>query len=208
MAIPDEELVGKALAGDEDAFRLLYEKYRTSVFTAAYRILLDYEEPRDATQDIFITIYRSLTKWNPKRARFLPWIYKIATNRAIDLWRVKQRLVEIPLTKMSEMPSSPYREELRSPEKNVENKERQTVILRLLDSLPDLQRRFIVMRFYEGLKLREIAEKEGFKLGTVKVVLHRAIKAMRSNLSRLHKNWHVNFKGTPMQDLALGIYEN
>jgi RNA polymerase sigma-70 factor (ECF subfamily) len=186
--IPDEELVERSLRGEEDAFRRLYERYRRPVYAAVCRIILDPEEARDATQEIFITIYRSLALWSPQRARFFPWIYRVATNRAIDHWRIRRRRAELQLTEISEMQStgaSLYGGAARPMERTLEHKERAAEVRRFLEDLPQPQRRFFVLRYCDGLKLREIAEKEGYKLGTVKSSLHRAINAMRRKLRGL-----------------------
>jgi RNA polymerase sigma-70 factor (ECF subfamily) len=187
--IPDEELVERSLKGEEDAFRHLYERYRRPVYAAACRIILDPEEARDATQEIFFTIYRSLARWSPHRARFSPWIYKVATNRAIDYWRVRRRRAELQLAEVSEMPSSgaPHcRGTARQTERSLEYRERAAEVRQCLQELPQPQRQFFILRYCDGLKLREIAEKEGYKLGTVKSSLHRATQAMRRKLRHIN----------------------
>jgi RNA polymerase sigma-70 factor (ECF subfamily) len=194
-AIPDEELVERSLNGEEDAFRLLYEKYRQPVYSAVYRIVPYPEEARDVTQEIFIAVYRSLATWNPQRARFLPWIYRVATNRAIDCWRRRQRRAEVPLSEISETHAaglSSCRETMESIERTMEHKERVTEVRRFLEALPQPQRQFIILRYCDGLKLKEIADKEGYKLGTVKSVLHRATHTMRLKLMRLYRHRPVH----------------
>jgi RNA polymerase sigma-70 factor (ECF subfamily) len=187
-AIPDEELVERSLRGEADAFRNLYERYRLPVYAAVCRIILDPEEARDATQEVFITVYRSLALWSPRRARFSPWIHKVATNRAIDHWRIRRRRAELQLTLTSERESKRASDCWSAAwrvERSLEHKERAAEVRRFLDGLPQRQRRFVVLRYFDGLKLREIAEKEGYKLGTVKSALHRATKAMQSELRRV-----------------------
>lgn len=186
-AVPDEELVERSLRGEADAFRRLYERYRRPIYIAVCRIVLDPEDARDATQEIFITVYRSLAHYDSRRARFFPWIYRVATNRAIDFWRVRRRRSEVPLPDTSE---TSYRGALvergskRAMERILEHKERAAEVRRFLEELPQPQRRIFVLRYYDGLKLREIAEKEGYKLGTVKSSLHKATRTMRRKLKK------------------------
>ena len=185
-AVSDEELVERSLRGEEEAFRFLYERYRRPVYAAVCRIVRDREEARDTTQEVFITVYRSLSLWNPRRARFSPWIYRIAVNRAIDYWRIQKRRAERQLTESAETLSSCaalYWGRMRSIERNLENRARAAEVRRFLEELPQPQRRFFILRYYEGLKLREIAEQENCKLGTVKSSLHRAVQVMRRKLS-------------------------
>ena len=187
--IPDEELVERSLRGEEDAFRNLYERYRHPVYAAVYRVVLDHEEAQDATQEAFISVYRSLAVWSPQRANFLPWIYRVATNRAIDYWRVRQRRAEVPLTETSDMKSgvaSRYRRTMEPVERTVEKEKRIAEVRHCMEALPQPQRRFMVLRYCEGLKLKEIADKERCKIGTVKSVLHRATHTLRLKLRRLY----------------------
>jgi len=73
---------------------------------------------------------------------------------------------------------------MRAVERKLEHRERAAEVRRFLEELPQPQRQFFILRYYEGLKLREIAEKEGYKLGTVKSSLHKATRAMRRLLKK------------------------
>jgi RNA polymerase sigma-70 factor, ECF subfamily len=183
--ISDEELVERSLKGEEEAFRHLYERYQRLVYTVAFRILQDPEEARDAMQDIFILVYRSLGFWSPQRARFSPWIHRMATNHAIDRWRSRRRRAELQMFEAledeSKKPSCGWAA-IRSTENVLDQLDQSARVSRILDRLPELQKRFIVLRYCEGLKLREIAEKEGCNLGAVKSTLHRATETMRSRI--------------------------
>jgi RNA polymerase sigma-70 factor (ECF subfamily) len=180
----DEALVARSLKGEEEAFRQLYERYRRPVYAVAYRIIMDPEEAQDATQEIFITVYRSLALWSPRRASFSPWIRKVATNRAIDYWRIRRRRAEIQLTEALEaqLKCAPVCMAVRTAAQNLEQKERAAEVRHFLEGLPRPQRRFIVLHYCDGFKLREIASREGYKLGTVKSTLHRATRMMRRRL--------------------------
>jgi RNA polymerase sigma-70 factor (ECF subfamily) len=184
--ISDEELVERSLSGEEEAFRRLYERYRGFVYAAVCRIIRDQEEARDTMQEVFITVYRSLSLWDPRRAGFSPWIYRIAMNRAIDHWRIRRRRAEVPLTESAGVPvqcSAFCLRRVWSMERTLEYRARAAEVRSFLEKLPQPQRRFFILRYYEGLKLREIAEAEGCKLGTVKSSLHRATQIMRRKLS-------------------------
>jgi RNA polymerase sigma-70 factor (ECF subfamily) len=179
----DEELVELSLKGEEEAFRQLYERYQRLVYSVAFRILQDREEARDATQDIFILIYRSLGFWSPQRAKFSPWIHRMATNHAIDRWRSRRRRAELQMLDTSAHESKRLTYGPLSNETVLDQLDRCARIARIINGLPELQRRFVVLRYCEGLKLREIAEKEGCNLGAVKSTLHRATATMRSRIN-------------------------
>jgi RNA polymerase sigma-70 factor (ECF subfamily) len=185
-AVSDEELVERSLRGEEAAFRCLYERYRGPVYAAVCRIVRDLDDAHDTTQEVFITVYRSLSLWNPRRSRFSSWIYRIAVNRAIDHWRIQRRRAEHQLAESAETLSSCAAlcwGRMRSIERTLESRARAAEVRRFLEELPQPQRRFFILRYYEGLKLREIAEHENCKLGTVKSSLHRAVKIMRRKLN-------------------------
>jgi RNA polymerase sigma-70 factor (ECF subfamily) len=203
--IPDTELVERSLRGDEDAFRQLYDRYRKAVYAAVYRIIRDPEEALDLTQEVFIAAYRSLENWNSERAGFFSWIYKMATNRAIDYWRKRRRRAEVSLPENWRTASDPTIHPggtLDPLERAVEYRELASEMERILETLPFRHRRFIILRYRDGLKLREIAEKEHCRLGTVKSVLHRGTEVIRFKLRQLSSQLSANSPIIPVQDLA------
>ncbi len=185
QGIPDEELVERILCGEEDAFRILHERYRRPLSVVVYRILHDAEETEDAMQEIFMKVYRSLSGWSPKRAKLSTWLYRMATNHAIDRWRKKRRRPELLLAEIPEirsLQSSAWRTTARPVERSLVHEEMAAQVRRWLEEMPQPQKRFFILRHYDGLKLREIAAHEGFKLGTVKTSLFRGIRLMRRRL--------------------------
>src|SRR3954467_11934759 len=81
--IADRELVVSAIAGREDSFEELVKRYQRPISAYVYRMVGDYDAALDLTQEIFIKIYGSLSKYRPE-FKFSTWIYKIAHNAAID----------------------------------------------------------------------------------------------------------------------------
>lgn len=203
--VPDTELVERSLSGEEDAFQQLYDRYRMAVYSAVYRIIRDREEALDLTQEVFIAAYRSLGDWQAERAGFLSWIYKMAINRAIDGWRKQRRRAEVSLPEDWQALSDGTRFPggmLEPVERIVEYRELAAEVQRILKSMPFRHRRFIVLRYCDGLKLREIAEKENCRLGTVKSVLHRGTEVIRFKLRQISSQLGTNAPSIPVQDLA------
>jgi RNA polymerase sigma-70 factor (ECF subfamily) len=187
--ISDEELVQRSLKGEEDAFQQLYERYQRPVYAVVYRIISDPEEAQDTTQEVFLTIYRSLALWSPQKGKFLTWIYRVSINCAIDHWRMRRRRAEIQWTEKTEflltyIPTG--RRDEPPVERRLEVKEQVARMHSYLHEFPQQQRRFFILRYYDGLKLREIAQKEGFKLETVKSSLYRATHSMKRRLGMRH----------------------
>ncbi len=185
--LSDEDLVESTLGGDENAFSQLYERYRHPVYSTAYRIIHHPEEAQDATQEIFIKLYRSLQGWNPDKAKFSTWLYRLAANHAIDCWRSRRRRLDSQLAGDSldrGLHDLPLRDAIRSPYHMVENREQIEELRRCVGELPELQKTVFVLRYFQELKLEEIAEMEECSLGTVKTSLFRASQTIRKALRR------------------------
>lgn len=184
---PDEDLVTRILGGEEDAFSQLYDRHRQRVYSTVYRIILDVGEAQDATQEVFIKLYRSLSEWNPRKAKFTTWLYRLAANHAIDCWRGRRRRLELPPSSTAEweiLGERPIVDGSPSPLGMLEGKEVVERIRRCVEDLPDLQKKVFLLRYFQDLKLEEIAEMEDCSLGTVKTSLFRATRTMRRALRR------------------------
>jgi RNA polymerase sigma-70 factor (ECF subfamily) len=185
----DEELVERTLRGEDDAFRLLYERYRRRVFATVRRIMRDTEDAKDAMQEIFVKVYRALSGWDPRRARFSTWLYRLAANHAIDSWRMGRRRTELPWEDMQGTGEWRLPARVRfarggeHPDRALEREERLREIRRHVEDLPPLQRKVFVLRHFHGYKLHEIAAVEGHKLATVKTSLYRATHLIRRKLA-------------------------
>jgi RNA polymerase sigma-70 factor (ECF subfamily) len=182
---PDEDLVRRWRGGEEEAFSLLYHRYRQPVLSTAYRIIRNPEEAQDATQEIFLKVYHALPGWDPGKSRLSTWLYRLAANHSIDRWRVQHRRRmwegdtrggdDGMLQRVASEPGA-------GPYSLLARKEMAGKLRRCIRSLPRLQRRFFVLRYLHGLRLDEIARREGRSIGTVKGLLFRACKNVRSRI--------------------------
>jgi RNA polymerase sigma-70 factor, ECF subfamily len=183
----DEDLVENMLGGGEDAFLQLYNRYRRPIYSIAFRILQNSEEALDATQEIFIKVYRSLGSFDRKKSRFYAWVCHLAANHAIDCWRARRRRAETQFpTELADHSSfAPVlHNAIRSPYGEIEDRDRIGRIRQQVGKLPELQKKIFILRYFQGLRLREIAEMEGCTLGTVKMLLFRATQTVRRALKQ------------------------
>lgn len=186
-SVSDEELVERALRRDESAFSELYDRFRRPVYSIAYRIIQHPEEAQDITQEVFTKVFKALSSWDPEKAKFSTWLYRLCANHAIDRWRVtrKREELSIPDEYNDKIEfSSRLGDAIRSPYRNVESKEIVENIRQCADSLPELQKKVFVLRYFQELKLEEIASMEGCSLGTIKTSLFRATQAVRRAIRR------------------------
>ncbi len=165
-------LIRRARDGDQEAFRVLVERYQGAVYNLAYRMLGDPQEAEDAAQEIFVRIYRQLAQYDSER-KFSTWVLAIATNFCIDQLR-RRRLQLVPLEQI--VPWARARE--AGPEGAALDREAQDEVQRLLRKLPEKYRAPLVLRYWQDLSCAEIAEVLKVPEGTVKTQLHRARKAL------------------------------
>ncbi len=186
-SLPDEDLVRRCRQGEDDAFTLIYDRYRRRVLLTASRIMRNHEDARDATQEIFLKAYLSLRQWNSDKSRLSTWLYRLASNHAIDCWRARGRRArteECRDTAAGESAIKALPDEGLAPDRELERKEQADLFRRCVERLPALQKRIFVLRYYRGLSLAEIAGCEGRSLGTVKGSLYRATQSVGRSLLR------------------------
>lgn len=170
-----------------DAFERLYRLSSGYVYAVAYRVLGKAEDAEEVTQDVFMSVYRNLGRFR-FRSAFTTWIYRITTNTAINLYRkrAKERKRAVPFNEGVRNGLEPLEKEIASCE--LERKEKEAMLLSLLEKLPVKQRVCVVLKDLEGLKYEEIAEVLKIKQNTVKSRLSRG----RKKLISLNKKKGVN----------------
>ncbi len=181
-ALADGELVVSALSGREACFAELVRRYQRPIAAYVYRMVGNYDAALDLTQEVFIKVYNSLSRYRSE-FKFSTWIYKIAHNAAIDHLR-RHAVREQTLTSGPESERREISIESRrlTPEQESERKERRSEIEAVVQSLPIAYRELIVLRHSQDLSYDEIAEVTGLPLGTVKNRLFRAREVMRDQL--------------------------
>ncbi len=168
----DRELVARCLRGEETAFEGLVDRYQRLLFTVAVRIVGDYEEAADATQNAFVNAYRKLRTFDPER-RFFSWIYRILLNECLNARR--DRRVHEPLT--------PELAQVGTPADLFEASERRARLQAAVHALPTDYREVIVLRYFGELSYEDIADAVGVPVKTVKSRLHTARQRLASLLN-------------------------
>lgn len=183
LAAPtDEELISRSQAGDKAAFGQLVCRYREMVQSTAYRFCGDPHLAEDIAQDAFVKIWHSIPRFQV--GNFKSWVYRIVMNTAIDYTRRAQPTVdidEVPLTTAGDNPESAM---LRL--------ERAQAIRQAIMHLPPHSRAALILREYEGLSYKEIAEVLNIPLGTVMSRLNYARNRLRAVLAPLLEEAHAS----------------
>lgn len=180
----DNEIINLCKKGDRDAFTMLMEKYQNQVFNIAYGMLSDYEDASDASQEIFVKVYRSISSFKGQSA-FTTWLYVICRNVCNDILRKRQRAgvsvsidADEPETAVKELKS-----ELPTPEEQVELTERQAAVRAAINELKSEHKEVLIYADMQQLSNEEVAKILKCPLGTVKSRLNRARTALRKKLS-------------------------
>jgi len=175
----DRDLVISASRGLDGGFEELVRRYQRPISAYVYRMVGNHESALDLTQEIFIKVYGSLSRYRPE-FKFSTWIYKIAHNAAIDhLRRNVGRERSLINGTESDNYDLPIECEGLSPEQQSEREERRMEIESVVRSLPTAYRELIVLRHSQDLTYEEIVDVTGLPLGTVKNRLFRAREMMR-----------------------------
>lgn len=178
-AADDRELVATAVRGGEGSFEELVRRYQRPISAYVYRMVGNYESALDLTQEIFIKVYSSLSRYRPE-FKFSTWIYKIAHNSAVDhLRRNTTREQSLMMGPEGDQFDLPLESGRLSPEQESEHKERRGEIESVVRALPANYRELIILRHSQDLSYEEIVEVTGLPLGTVKNRLFRAREMMR-----------------------------
>ena len=169
----DEELVRQVVQGDERALSELYDRYSRPVYATAVRLLGDAHLAEDLVQDTFTNVWRAAASFDPKRASFTTWLYRVTRNRAVDLdrrRRVRPRSAgESPLRAVPDGPE---------PEASVDGWD----VARALSRIPQEHREVLTLAYFEGLSQREISVRTGVPLGTIKSRTTAALKRLHQSL--------------------------
>ncbi|MBN2664106.1 MAG: sigma-70 family RNA polymerase sigma factor [Bacteroidales bacterium] len=176
---PNEEiflLVNRAKKGDELAFKDLMNKFNRAVYFLIYKMVKNDADAEDLTIEVFSKVFFNLDMYAETHS-FSTWLFKIASNHAIDFLRRKknkQRPVNIDEPVNEE---TNWFIELESDEPNPERqmiiKQHEQDIRKLIDILPEDIRTVIILRVFEELSYKEIADKIDQPIGTVKARLYR-----------------------------------
>ena len=180
----DEQLVERALAGDQEAFGEVVRRWERKIYALTYGILGAYEEARDATQETFIAAYRNLRGFRGE-AKVSSWLHRIAVNQCITRQRRARVRAETSLEAEEEDGGAQFASEAdESPAEFAEGRERSEAVRRAVNSLPPELRAVVVMKEFEDLTFQEIADTLDVPLSTVKSRLYTALKQLRMRLEK------------------------
>ncbi|MBS1620154.1 MAG: RNA polymerase sigma factor [Bacteroidetes bacterium] len=169
--LSDNEIIGKVLNGDQQAYASLVERYQNYVFTLAMRFIKSREDAEEVAQDIFIKAYRSLADFRGA-SKFSTWLYTIVNTTCITFLRKKKldtySLDQEKVFEVADSQDSGFRANL------VEQKSRNTMVNEAIALLGADDAEIITLFYKAEQTLEEIGKILGLDPKTAKVRLHRA----------------------------------
>ncbi len=178
----DEELMTMIAEGRAGALEALYDRYAGLAYGLSLRILRDRESAEEVVQDTFVAVWRRAYTYDPEHGRLYSWLFKIARNRAIDELRRRSSPRRGGAAQRQDLEEAAYPAQDPEALEAVRAAELRTVVGGALEALPGDQREVLEMAYLGGLSQREIADKTGIPLGTVKTRTRLALKKLRKVL--------------------------
>lgn len=174
----DKELVEKAQAGNVDAFGILYERHAPAVFRYLYAHLPDRLDAEDLTGEVFLKTWQSLPGYHQRGTPFLAFLFRIAHNALIDHYRRARQRDQRSMAELEEVlkDANPGPAEVTSA--RLEHQELLAVMSRLHEDYQTV----LVLRFLSELSPEETAQVMQRSPGSVRVLQHRALQALRKQL--------------------------
>jgi RNA polymerase sigma factor (sigma-70 family) len=176
--IDDQFYIRKIVEGDTKAFAVLVDRYKDLVFTLALRMLKNREEAEEVSQDTFIKVYKSLSKFKGD-SKFSTWIYRITYNSCLDtLKKYKQEYQLVTIDEYTEREIVTLDNAFDA----LAEKEQQQAIEDCLQSLPKEDSFLLTLYYFEEQSIEDISKIVGLTANNVKVKLFRSRKKLTAIL--------------------------
>lgn len=168
-----------AAQAETAAFAVLYRRYLDRVYAYAFYQLGDHHDAEDATERTFLAALAALPGFRDEGSSFRAWLFRIAHNTVANVHRARSRRRSVPLPDEFDR-AAPNAD----PASLVARAEEQRRVLRAIAGLPEDRRQVILLRFVDGLSIREIGEVLDRSAGAVRVLQHRALRDLGELLER------------------------
>jgi RNA polymerase sigma-70 factor (ECF subfamily) len=195
----DMQLVNEILAGSEDAYLELVNRYSSKVFNLAFRLTRHQQDAEEVVQDVFVTLYKKLARFEGKSA-FSSWLYRITFNTALMAVRKRKQHPTISMEDIAVQVQESWAG--KSAEHSDVNymstrHEMREVLEQAVAKLPLEYRSIFLLRDVDGLSNEEVAKVLGVSVPAIKSRLHRARLMLRKRLNRFYTDYvredHISF---------------
>jgi RNA polymerase sigma-70 factor (ECF subfamily) len=173
VEMDDHDLIACAQQGDRQAFTELVCRHQNSIVSLTYRMCGDLRLAEDAAQEAFVRVWQNLNSYKPQYA-FRSWLYRIAANAALDSLRRERPTADLASLSLADSQATP--------EQSAEENQRAAHVRRAIAHLSPPLRVVLILREYQELTYREMAEALDIPVGTVMSRLNSARIQLRREL--------------------------
>jgi RNA polymerase sigma-70 factor (ECF subfamily) len=175
MSQQDWMLMHRVASGDDQAVAELYDRFGSLVYKVSRQFLPSQSEAEDAVQEIFVRLWQTADRYDPRRSKLVTWVMLIARRHLID--RIRRSAVRPGTSAFEGEPACSSADNV--PDHQSQEDERSVKLRRRIAELPELQRVVIERAYLQGYTLREVSEQLNAPLGTVKSALSRGLERLR-----------------------------
>ncbi len=181
----ERDLIVRAQAGESAAFGELVQRYMRRAYFAALGFVGSPEDAMDLSQDAFVRAYRARHRINPDMP-FYTWFYQILRRLCFNFIRDRKlHRAKLRDQKSWIVDDAAFRARERNPRRTIEREQTRLRVRQAIGTLPDREREVLVLKEFEGLKYREIAEVIGIPIGTVMSRLYSARRNLASAIEEM-----------------------
>ena len=182
----DADIMLRVKAGDQSAFEYLVQKYRRPMLSFMYRMARNAAVAEDLAQEVFLRVYRSRETYEAS-AKFSTWLYRIATNLAVNHardTRHERPEVQVSLDEPDEESGATLElpDAALNAEQQIMRRERLRAIRKKIEALPEQQRLAVIMHKYQQMDYKQIADVLKKSESATKSLLFRAYETLREQL--------------------------
>ena len=203
-SMTNTQVVQEIAAGNEDVFNALYEATYKMVYLQAQKILHDQDAAETVTQDVFVTVYRSIGNLENSEA-LRSWIGGIAIRLALKQRQTLAQAPELDMDSAQMMDLLDKSPQVATPETALCDAESGKIIAELVDQLPQAQRATVLLYYYDSCAIRQIADIMECSEGTVKSRLNYARKAMQQLIEQTEQRDNIRLHSFSPALLLLGL---
>ena len=189
----EANLVAASKRGNQDSFAQLVQQHQRRVFNLVFRMLQQYEEANEVTQETFLAAWQGLPSFRGD-ARFSTWLYRIAYNCALKQLEQRKRDKAVQIGMQAEQLIANAGQEHRV-DAELESHARQALVHEQLANLPAKYRVVLVLRHLQDMTYEEMAEILTMPVGTIKTHLFRARNLLKERLVKFDRERHNGTRG-------------
>jgi RNA polymerase sigma-70 factor (ECF subfamily) len=179
-SLTDDDILVKAIAGDKEAFGILYERYVGRIYTYIYYRTGNMHDAEDLTARVFYRAIEHIGRYRQRGVPFSAWLYRIAHNLVANWHRDRQRRQEVSIDEVLNL-----QEKLDPPEVTMLNRMDVERMMKVIQSLSPERQELIILKFVQELSNAEIGRIMRRSEGAIKSLYHRTLLSLRDDLDFL-----------------------